>query len=130
MKRTWKKHNAAFKAKVALAAVKGDRTHVDQPSLRIDVVQLGGLDQREYPRGTLATAVGAGESSGAAAYCNSAQCPFGGIVGQADRPVIEKPGEGRPALQHVVNGLGGVDVARQAGCARSASSLPMRRPAA
>ena len=26
MKRTWKKHNAAFKAKVALAAVKGDRT--------------------------------------------------------------------------------------------------------
>jgi hypothetical protein len=26
MKRTHKKHNAAFKAKVALAAIKGDRT--------------------------------------------------------------------------------------------------------
>jgi hypothetical protein len=51
----------------------------------------------------------------AAADGNSAQCPFGGIVGQADPPVIEKPGKGSPALQHVVDGLGGVGVARQPG---------------
>jgi hypothetical protein len=39
--------------------------------------------------------------------------PFGGIIGQADPPVIEKPNEGRPALQHVVDRLGSVRVARQ-----------------
>jgi transposase-like protein len=32
MKRTWKKHNTAFKAKVALAAVRGDRTIAEPAS--------------------------------------------------------------------------------------------------
>jgi hypothetical protein len=43
------------------------------------------------------------------------QCRFGGIIGQADPAFIEKPREGRPAPQHVVDCLGGVGVARQPG---------------
>jgi len=35
--------------------------HVGEPSLRIDAVQLGGLDQREHRGGTFPTPIGAGE---------------------------------------------------------------------
>src|SRR5882757_9316053 len=35
--------------------------HGGEPGLRIDVVQLGGLDQREHRGGTFATPIGAGE---------------------------------------------------------------------
>lgn len=35
--------------------------HVSQPDLRIDIVQLGGDDQRLHRRGALAAAVGARE---------------------------------------------------------------------
>jgi len=34
---------------------------VCEPGLRIDIVELGGDDQRVHERGALATAVGAGE---------------------------------------------------------------------
>jgi hypothetical protein len=32
--------------------------HIRKPHLGIDVVELGGVDQREHDRGALATAVG------------------------------------------------------------------------
>ena len=35
--------------------------HVGEPSLRIDVIQLGGLDQREHRGGAASTGIGAGE---------------------------------------------------------------------
>jgi hypothetical protein len=35
--------------------------HVGEPGLRIDAVQLGGLDQREHRGGTFPTPIGAGE---------------------------------------------------------------------
>jgi len=35
--------------------------HVSEPSLRIDAVQLGGLDQREHRGGAFPAPIGAGE---------------------------------------------------------------------
>ena len=46
---------------------------------------------------------------------NAAQRSFGGIVRQADAAVVEEAGEGRPALEHVIHGLGDVVVARELG---------------
>src|SRR5690242_17722233 len=68
--------------------------HVGEPGLRIDAIKLGGLDQREHRRGTLAAAIGAGEQPGLAADRNAAQCPLGGVVRQADPAVVEKAGNG------------------------------------
>jgi hypothetical protein len=81
--------------------------------LRVDVVELGGADQGVHRRGTLAATIGAGEQPRLAPEGNPAQRPLGRIVGQTDAAVIEEAGEGRPALQHVVHGLGGVGMARQ-----------------
>ena len=89
--------------------------HVGEPGLRVDVVELGGGDQGVHRGGALATAVGAGEQPGPAPEGNSAQRALGGIVGQADAAVVEEAGEGRPALEHVIDRLGGLGVARQPG---------------
>jgi hypothetical protein len=45
----------------------------------------------------------------------AAECPLGGIVRQADAAVIEKAGEGRPALEHTVDRLSRGGVTRQPG---------------
>jgi hypothetical protein len=63
----------------------------------------------------LAAAVGAGEQLGLAADRYATQCPLGGIVRQADAAVIEKAGEGRPALEHTVDRLSRGGVTRQPG---------------
>lgn len=46
---------------------------------------------------------------------DAAQRALGGVVPEADPAVFEKPGECRPALQHVVHRLGEVVAARQLG---------------
>jgi len=74
--------------------------HVGEPSLRVGVIQLGGLDQGEHRSGARAAAIGAGEQPRAAPEGNTSQGAFSGVVGQADLPVIEKLREGRPALQN------------------------------
>ena len=68
--------------------------HVGEPGLRIDVVELGRVDQRVHDRGALAAAIGAGEQPGLAAEGNAAQRSLGGVVGQADAAVVEEAGEG------------------------------------
>jgi len=47
--------------------------YVGEPCLRVDVIELGGADQRVHHSGTLATAVGPGEQPGFAADRNAAQ---------------------------------------------------------
>ena len=44
--------------------------HIGEPSLRIDVVELGGLDQGEHRSGALAAPIGAGEEPSSAADGN------------------------------------------------------------
>ena len=89
--------------------------HVGEPGLRIDVVEFRRADQGVHRGGPLATTIGAGEQPCAAAERDSAQGALGGVVGQADAAVVEEAGEGRPALEHVIHGLGGLGMARQPG---------------
>jgi len=58
--------------------------HVGEPSLWIDIVELGGGDQGVHRRSPLAAAIGAGEEPVLATDGNAAQRPLGGVVGQAD----------------------------------------------
>src|SRR5207302_1019562 len=86
----------------------GDPTQdVGEPGLWVDAVELSGLEHGEHRSSALAAAVRASEQPGLAADCDPAQRPLSRIVGQADASVVEKAGEGGPALQHVIHGLGG-----------------------
>ena len=92
-------------------------------------LSFAGDDQAVHEGGALAAAIGAGEQPRLAAECHAAQSPLGGIVGEADPAVVEEAGEGGPALEHVVDGLGDVGVARQLAPLARASRLRARRPA-
>jgi hypothetical protein len=67
--------------------------HIGEPGLRVDVVELGGLDQRVEDGGALPAAIGAAEQPRLAAERDAAQRPFGGIVRQADVAIIEEASE-------------------------------------
>jgi hypothetical protein len=86
---------------LVLGEIGDAREDVSELGLRIDVVELGSADQRVHERGTLAAAVGADEQPCLPAEGHAAQRAFGGVVGQADAPVVEEPGERSPVLQHI-----------------------------
>jgi hypothetical protein len=88
---------------------------IGEPGLRIDAVESGGADQAVHDGGMLAAAIGSGEQPGLAAKSDAAQRPFCGIVGEADPPIGEEPGESVPALEQVVHGLGDLGVAEEPG---------------
>ena len=71
--------------------------HVGEPGLRIDVVELGGLDQGVDGGGAPAAGVGAGEGPVVAADGDAAQRPLGGVVGHAQAAVVEEAGQARPS---------------------------------
>jgi hypothetical protein len=48
------------------------RQHIGEPGLRIDVVELGGLNQRQHNCGAFAATIGAGEQPGLATERNLA----------------------------------------------------------
>jgi hypothetical protein len=66
--------------------------YVGEPGLRVDVVELGGGDQRVDRRGALAAAVGTREQPCPAPQGNAAQCALGGVVAQADAAVVRGSG--------------------------------------
>lgn len=53
---------------------------VGEPDLRIDAVELGGLNQRVEGRGAMAARIRAGEGLVAAAYRDRPDRAFGGVV--------------------------------------------------
>jgi len=57
--------------------------HVGEPGPRINIVELGGLDQRVDGSGAPSTFVGSREVPVVAADCDTAQRPLGGVVGYA-----------------------------------------------
>ncbi len=64
--------------------------HLGEPGLRIDAIELGGLDPRVELRSAMAARVRAGEGPVAAAHRDGADRPFGSLVRQADAPIVEE----------------------------------------
>ena len=64
--------------------------HVGEPSLRIDVVELGGVDERVEGGGASAAFVRAGEGPVAAPDRDGTQLALGGVVGHAQSAIVEE----------------------------------------
>jgi hypothetical protein len=77
-----------------------------EPGLRIDVVELGGPDERDHQRRLFGAALRSSELPRLSADRQAAQRALGGVVSEADSPVVDEAGEGRPAREHVVDRLG------------------------
>src|SRR5215470_13220854 len=74
---------------------------VGKPGLWIDAVEFCRSNEGVDCGSALTSPVGAGEQPCAAPESDAAQSALGGIVRQADTAILEKAGEGRPALEHV-----------------------------
>jgi len=79
--------------------------HVGEPRLWIDVIVLGGENQRCHEGGAIGTRIGAGKEPRLSAEGKATQRPFGGVVGESDPAVAEEGCEAVPALQHVIDRL-------------------------
>ena len=90
------------------------RSTIREPGLGIDAVEFGRGDQgyitaaRSPPRSEPA-------NSHARPRERCRRTALSGIVRRADAAVVEKAGEGRPALEHVIHRLGDIGVPRQPG---------------
>lgn len=73
-------------------------SHMPQPSLRRDIVELGGAEQRVERTGTFAAAVGADESVVAAADGDTAQGPLRGRVIGLDQAIVAVAQQRRPQV--------------------------------
>jgi hypothetical protein len=69
--------------------------NVGEPGLRVDAVELGGLDERIHHSGTVRPALRPGEQPRFPAEREAAQRPLGRVVRQADATILEESGEGR-----------------------------------
>jgi hypothetical protein len=88
---------------------------IGEPSLRIDVIHLGGDDKAVHGGGALTAAIGAGKEPRLPAEGNAAKAAFGSVVREAHASVVKEAREGRPALEHIVHGLGDIASTRELG---------------
>ena len=84
--------------------------HVGEPGLRIDVVELGGCDQRIDGRRPSAAFVGASKGPILSPHGDGAQLALRGVIRHAEAPVVEEARERTPSLEAVVDGLAGLAV--------------------
>ncbi len=101
------------------------REHVGEPGLRIDAIELGGLDQRVELRSAMAARVRAGGGPVAAAHRDGTNPPFGSLVLQVDAPIAEEAAEGGLALEHVVDRLRHRSLGRELGAIFSQPRLQL-----
>ena len=77
-----------------------------EPGPRIDIVELGRLRESIDRGGSRTAAVRAGGRPVAPAESERANHAFRGIFAEAGAAIIDEVGKRRPALQHMVEGLG------------------------
>jgi hypothetical protein len=99
--------------------------HVGEPGLWIDVVELGGGDQRVDGSGAPTAFVGACEGPVFAPHCDGAQFALGGVVRHAQSAVVEEARECRPALEAVVYGFPGLAALGDPGALLAQPSLQL-----
>ena len=78
---------------------------VGEPGPLVDIVDLGGVDERVNGACAAPPFIGASEGPVLASHGNGTQLALGGIVGQAQALVVEEAGECTPALETVVDRL-------------------------
>jgi hypothetical protein len=88
---------------------------VAEIALRVEAVELGGLDEGEDAGGAVAALVRSGEEPVLAAEGDRADGALGGVVVDFDATVVEVSGERRPAGEGVADGLGDGALGRDAG---------------
>jgi hypothetical protein len=92
---------------------------IGEPSLRIDIVELHGLDQGVDDGSALTAAIRAAEQPCLAAERDTAQRDLGSVVRQAEPAIVEEARERIPALEHLKACLGQIMAARQLADLRS-----------
>jgi hypothetical protein len=83
------------------------------PGVRIDVVDLGGVDQRIDRGSAAATFIRACEGPVVATDSNWPDFPLGGIVGHAQPPVVEEARQRHPSGQAIGDGFADAALSRE-----------------
>ena len=96
--------------------------NIGEPGLRVDVVELGGADERVHHSRPLAAAIGAGEEPGSSPETQGPQRALGGVVRQADSTVVEEAGEAAPSS----NATRAMSASNVSHCRASSSALLKR----
>jgi hypothetical protein len=76
---------------------------VGEPCERVDVVELGGLDQGIDGGGAMAAFVRASEGPVASASGHGPHGPLGGVVADAGTAILEEASESVPAVKDSLN---------------------------